>query len=191
MTAYPLAKMRHALLVFALISSGCTSDEGLPTWARATGWFSAFEPRNVSCALVGGRSDTELWVSFIVGQSSSKLLLPLIPKGERAQRDTALKYGSNGQTTRGLIEFSRGDTIVDPRMKDEAMRAQALATRTSLFFPVTARRVSLTPGHLCEVNLDDGLVDQNDCIDVPDDSALEDAHFWCGIGVLTNPAWSE
>ncbi len=183
--------MRHALLIFALVWSGCTSDDGRPTWARATGYFSAFQPNEVSCSLEGGRQNTELWVFFIKGQASSRLVLPLIPKGERAQRDTELKYGSNGQAIRGLIEFSRGDLIVDPRIKDEAMRTQALGTRTSLYFPVTARRVRINPGRICEVNLSDGFVNKDDCIDVPDDSTLEDAHFWCGIGVLTNPAWSE
>jgi hypothetical protein len=114
-----------------------------------------------------------------------------VAKGERVQRATGLKYGLNGQATGGLIDLSRGDTIIDPRQKDEALRAQSMATGVSHSFPITARRVRLDPRHLCEVNLSDGFVDPNDCIDVPEDSTLEDAHFWCSVGVLTDPAWSE
>jgi hypothetical protein len=99
--------------------------------------------------------------------------------------------GSTGRQPWGLVDMVRGDTIVDPRQKDEAMRAHSMAQRVGLYFPVSARLVRLRAAHICEVNLDDGFVNPNDCIDVPEDSTIEDAHFWCGVGSTTNPSWSE
>jgi hypothetical protein len=89
------------LLVCMLSLCGCSSNEGETTWGRATGWFAQFNPADVRCALVGGQSDTELWVSFTVGKSDARLILPNIAKNERAQRQTELKYGLNGQATLG------------------------------------------------------------------------------------------
>jgi hypothetical protein len=176
-------------LVLVLALSGCSSGDGTTSWARATGLFSSWRPGDVHCSLGGGRTDTALWVSNPT--LDVRLVLPRVAKGERFQREMFLQYGTLGQTSRGLIDMSRGDTIVDPRIKDEAQRAQALGAGASFFFPITARLLRIEPNHLCNVDVLSGFVDSNDCIDVTEDSTLEDAHFWCDVGILTDPSWSE
>ena len=182
---------------FLLCLAACVDPQGGPgenqSLGRATGWFTQLQPDNVYCGLSGiGAPSIDLL--FYLGPDRDKSpstvsFLPFAQKQQRFQQRTSLQYDV-GEKVPGAIEVERGAAIVDPRFTDES-KASAIASHTSYYFPLTVHRLRLEPGHLCYVDPVSGVVDTTDCIDIPEGTGLDDAHFWCNVAVNADLQWSE
>jgi len=185
-------------LPFVLLLAACVDPQGGPTQnqslGRTTGWFTQITPDNMFCGLSGIGAPT-IDVTFYLGADhedkdvSTLTFLPFVQKQQRLQQITSLQYGI-GETVGGAIEVERGAAIIDPRLTDE-VKATAIASHTSYYFPLTIHHLRLQPGHICYVDPVSGVVDPTDCIDVAEGSGLDDAHLWCNVAVNADLLWSE
>ncbi len=160
---------------------------------RATGWFTKASSDKVLCSLHAIGSTT-IDLSFYLGPDTTNdlatlSLWPLSKKGQRFQQVGGFMYGS-GDVIAAPIEIERGAAIVDPRFEGD-VKASAIASHTSYYFPLTVHRLRVTAGHLCNVDPTTNVVAKDDCIDVPEDTGLEGARFWCEVAVNADPKWSE
>jgi hypothetical protein len=176
---------------------GCVDPQGSSldnqSLGRATGWFTQITSDNVLCSLQSIGS-TSLDLTFYRGPDRGNDLvtvrmLPLSKKAQRFQQVGSFEYGFSDPVS-APVELERGAAIVDPRFTDE-VKASAIASHTSYYFPLTVHRLRVAAGHYCNVDLSTTRPIPTDCIDVPEGSGLDEAHFWCDVAVTADLKWSE
>jgi hypothetical protein len=184
-------------VLFVLLLAGCVDPAAgamqNQSLGRATGWFAQLHADNVLCTLQAIGTPT-IDLSFYLGPDTELDLTtlrfrPLAHRDQRFQQLTSMAYGF-GDAVGGAAELERGAAIVDPRFTDEA-RASAIASHTSLYFPLTVHRLRLNAGHLCNGDLSSGATITTDCIDVVEGSGLDEAHLWCDVAGEVDPKWTE
>ncbi|MFO0593964.1 MAG: hypothetical protein U0228_01635 [Myxococcaceae bacterium] len=181
----------------ALLLSACGPDNvHQQSLGRSTGFFNLFYPSDPFCQ-ISGDNGLELSVLFVFhpdrkmeDKDSLKLYLrPLPTADEHYVFETGLEYGAIGETANAVVEIERGHERVNPDLTGQ-VAADALASRTNLYFPLWLHKVRITGRRLCNRDVLTSELNLDDCIDVPD-SSLDDGKLWCSVGVLVDPGWTQ